>query len=227
MSEWWTYRLADFLMFAPRTYYRLVELYNVDVWPLHLVAAAAGIAIVVLMRWRMSRAGRAICLLLAVAWAWVAWAFHYTRYATINWAATYFAVAFAIEAALLVAVALARRDRSHERQERDRAEVVGPSIVVVAVFVLPLAGLVEGRRWLELELFGLAPDATAVATLGALASGRVRSRWWLWPVPLAWCVIGGATSWTMRSPVAPLAPALALLAAWAAFARRSLRGTTR
>ena len=26
MSEWWTYHLRDFLLFTPRTYYRLFEL---------------------------------------------------------------------------------------------------------------------------------------------------------------------------------------------------------
>ena len=31
MSEWWTYRLSDFLLYAPRTYFRLFELYN-DTW---------------------------------------------------------------------------------------------------------------------------------------------------------------------------------------------------
>ena len=33
MSEWWTYRPSDFLLFAPRTYYRLFELYNAEIWP--------------------------------------------------------------------------------------------------------------------------------------------------------------------------------------------------
>ena len=33
MSEWWTYHLSDFLLFAPRTYYRLFELYNAAIWP--------------------------------------------------------------------------------------------------------------------------------------------------------------------------------------------------
>lgn len=34
MSEWWTYRLSDFLMFSPATYWRMVERYNREVWPL-------------------------------------------------------------------------------------------------------------------------------------------------------------------------------------------------
>ena len=33
MSEWWTYRPSDFLMFAPRTYWRLFELHNEAWWP--------------------------------------------------------------------------------------------------------------------------------------------------------------------------------------------------
>ena len=44
MSEWWTYCLSDFLMFSPRTYHRLFELANADIWPLQIVAIAAGLA---------------------------------------------------------------------------------------------------------------------------------------------------------------------------------------
>ena len=33
MPEWWTYSLSDFLMFSPRTYYRLFELHNAAIWP--------------------------------------------------------------------------------------------------------------------------------------------------------------------------------------------------
>ena len=42
MSEWWTYSLSDFLLFSPRTYRRLFELYNAQVWPAHLVAVGLG-----------------------------------------------------------------------------------------------------------------------------------------------------------------------------------------
>ena len=45
MSEWWTYRPSDFLLFSPRTYYRLFELYNAEVWPGHVLALALGLAL--------------------------------------------------------------------------------------------------------------------------------------------------------------------------------------
>lgn len=102
MSEWWTYRLSDFLMFSPRTYWRLVELYNHDVWPAQLAGLAVGFAALWLAASRRAGAGRVLAALLAVAWLWVGWAFHWQRYATINWAAQYFAVAYAIQAGLLL-----------------------------------------------------------------------------------------------------------------------------
>ena len=40
MSEWWTYSLTSFLLFSARTYYRLFELYNADVWPLQIATLA-------------------------------------------------------------------------------------------------------------------------------------------------------------------------------------------
>ena len=37
MSEWWTYRAEDFLLFSPRVYWRMFELHNTALWPLHLL----------------------------------------------------------------------------------------------------------------------------------------------------------------------------------------------
>ena len=44
MSEWWTYTLSDFLLFSPRTYYRLFEIYNAAIWPAQIVALGLGLA---------------------------------------------------------------------------------------------------------------------------------------------------------------------------------------
>src|SRR5262245_21982907 len=98
MSEWWTYRLYDFLLFTPRTYYRLFELYNAAIWPAQFVAIALGVLLLLMCA---RRAGRPATMLLAALWIWVAVAFLALRYATINWAATYAAWAFGAEAALL------------------------------------------------------------------------------------------------------------------------------
>ena len=51
MSEWWTYRPSDFLMFAPRTYWRLFELHNEAWWPAQaIVSVLAALRLVGLRR---------------------------------------------------------------------------------------------------------------------------------------------------------------------------------
>lgn len=58
----------------------------------------------------------------------------------------------------------------------------------------------------------MAPDPTAFATLGALFVLRLRHGGWLLVIPVAACLVSGATLWAMASPefwIAPLAAALA------------------
>jgi hypothetical protein len=102
MDVWLTYSLSDFLLFSPRTYYRLFELANAALWPLHVAAAALGLSLVVLLHRGGAWRGRAIAAILAACWLWVAWDFLYGRYDPINWMARYFAVGFVVQALLFV-----------------------------------------------------------------------------------------------------------------------------
>jgi Family of unknown function (DUF6064) len=85
MSEWWTYSLSDFLLFSPRTYYRLFELYNLAVWPWHALAIVLGVAVLVLWLRGGAWQGRIVAGILAACWLFVAWAYLLARYDTINW----------------------------------------------------------------------------------------------------------------------------------------------
>lgn len=219
MSEWWTYRLSDFLMFAPRTYNRLFELYNADIWPLQVFAVAAGIAILWLI-WRGVH-GRVVASLLAAAWILVAWAYHWERYATINTAAPYYAAGFAIEAVLLAWRAIRREGLRFDLQPAP-VRWIGFLILVAGAGLYPLLAPLLDRPWTQAEIFGVAPDPTAVATIGALllASGRIV---WLLALPLLWCAISVLTLWTMEAPDAAV-PALLLMLGAAAAIWRWRRG---
>ena len=46
----------------------------------------------------------------------------------------------------------------------------------------------------------MAPDPTAVATLGVLLLASGRGRWSLLVVPVLWCAISGATLLAMKAP---------------------------
>ena len=199
MQDWWTYRLSDFLLFSPRTYHRMFELYHEQIWPVHLIvlASIAAIAVLLLRRnneWR----NRAIIALLAACWLWVAIAFHLQRYTPINWAAKYFAALFVAQAILLLWYGVARQ-RLDFRLSRDRATYIGFGLLVVAIIIVPAAGVLAGRAWRQVEMPGLTPDPTAIATLGLLALSAPRAPRALLVIPLLWCAIGAATLWALGS----------------------------
>ena len=219
MSEWWTYTLADIKSFSLQTYYRLFELYNAAIWPAQIVGIGAGLAIWALPgprrhTWR----GRAIAAILAGCWLWVAIAFHAHRYATLTWSARYYAWGFGLEAALLLWTGVLRGRLVFERRP------AGLAIFLFALVVQPLIGLLLGRTWRQVEIFGVAPDPTAIATLGLLLLATGRVRWELMVVPLFWCALSGATLLSMKAPDAwiPLVAALLVvsLVAWRTLARR-------
>lgn len=218
MSEWWTYGPRDLLLFSPQTYYRLFELYNLEHWPLQIPALTFGVAVLALWRRGGEGAGRGIALILAVCWLWVAWRFHWLHYASINPFARYAALAFAFQALLLLWLGSVRGRL--KPLPVDRVAGAGLGIVLFALLIFPLLGPLLGRSWTQAEVFGMAPDPTALATLGVLLIAGVRPVWSLVPIPVVWCLISGTTLWAMDAPDFALVPLLALLAVGLAAARR-------
>ncbi|TIQ92165.1 MAG: hypothetical protein E5X44_15645 [Mesorhizobium sp.] len=220
MSEWWTYRLEDFLLFSPRVYWRMFELANAAFWPLQLLTLAAGLAIVLLVLRRPRRHGLWIALVLAGLFAFVGWSLLWRRYAAINWAIAYVAPAFGLQALLLVFGA-ARGGLAFDR--RDLAARLGLLIAVVGLVVYPLLPPLFGRPWASAEVFGIAPDPTAIAALGVLlaASGVLVPL--LLAIPLLWLLLSGLTLHAMGDPQAWLP----LLAAAATVAAMTLRRIAR
>jgi hypothetical protein len=202
MSEWWTYSLEDFLLFSPRVYWRMFELHNAAVWPLHVVALLLGAAILVWVVRPRPWSDRAIAVILGVAWIWVGWAFLWNRYSGINWAVAYVVPAFAAEALLLIWIG-GLAGRLHFRARRTTSGVVGLVLILYALILHPFVAKLAGRSFAAAEVFGIAPDPTAIATLGLLAVASVSGPVWpLLVVPLAWCLVSGATLYALRTPEA-------------------------
>lgn len=197
MSQWWSYGPRDFLMFAPRTYWRLVEIYNHDLWPWHAPVLLATAVLV----WHAARRGtgaqRMVCAVLALAWLWVAWGFQWQRYASINWGARYLAAAGFCQAALLLLAAL--RTPPGPLPIDDRGTRAGVWLALAGAALYPLATAAAGAAWSRAELAGLMPEATAVVTLGLLAATRPRQ--WLWLTALPWLtlLLGTVTLWLLAA----------------------------
>jgi hypothetical protein len=213
MGEWWSYSVSDFLMFAPETYFRLLERHNAALWPAHLAAAAAAVLLPLLARRPGALVGRLLTLGLAVAWSFVAWAWFLERYAQIDLSAPYLAAGFAAQATLLAGFAVAGTPRfSWGAGARSWA---GLGLLLFGLVLFPLLGPgLAGRPWVQAELFALTPDPTAIATLGLLLMTPAGARWVLAPLPLLWCGLSGLVALAMGDPlgwVTPAAGGLALL----------------
>ena len=198
MQDWWSYTLSDFLLFSPRTYYRMIERHNEAVWPAQLLTVALGIGILGALRKPSTTQGRIIAGILALLWVWVAWAFLLQRYATINWAIKYAVPFFVLEALLLVwwgviggKLSFAVRPEASGR--------LGAALLVLSLLLYPALAAIFGRPWEQAEVFGIAPDPTVAATVGLLLLPKSRFRWGLLPVPVLWCGITAATLWAMSA----------------------------
>lgn len=223
LDELGSYALSDFLLFSQETYFRTFELYNQTYWPLHLVMAAAGGFVLYALYFRHEAGLHRIAFgLLAALWAWVGWAFHLERYATIHLAAPYFAALFAVGAVVILLAGLVQ-PRSRRTDTPSIREVgvstAGAVLLAYAILLHPLSGLLAGRAWTELSLFGMGPDPTVIGTMGAALMLAGRRRWLILAVAVAWCLISTLTAYALGS-IEAVAPAVIAAAAVALSWRR-------
>jgi len=193
VTEWWTYRVRSFVLFSARTYERLIEAYNAELWPLQAVVWLAAVAALAwLARGPSAARDRLVLGGLAAAWSAVAWAFEYRRFAAINWAAGYAAMVFAAQAAALLWLALRSRVALRRGARIDRA---GLAIAALGV-AYPLLAPATGRPWTLAEVVGFMPAPTAIVTLGCLLRAKP-ARTPLLVVPIATCAFEGALAWAL------------------------------
>ena len=199
MTDWWSYRPSDFLLFSPTTYWRLFELENTAVWPLPLVTLLTGLAVLGLTFRPPVWIGRPLALLLGLAWAWVGWSFLWQRYAPINWAAGYVAPLFALQALIFVWIAAARAGCRPGVSATPPA-FLGRTLLGYAVMLHPLTTILADRPLAGAEIVGIAPDPTAIATVGvALLMQPGVERWLLMIIPSLWLSASAATLLTLNS----------------------------
>ncbi len=212
MSEWWAYRPGDLLMVSLRVYERLFVLHNQALWPAQWLALALGAGLLLAL-WRPAAGRLRLALpVLAVAWVFVGWAFLWQRYAPVNWGIHYLVPLFALQALLLLVMAMGRGARV-PASRRGASRWPGLGLVAYAVFVHPLTALLRGHGLDGAEVIGLAPDPLAIATLGlAVLVQPARHGWALLVIPALWCLTSAATLQLLGAPGAWLPLAAVVIA---------------
>jgi len=197
MSEWWTYRPEDLLLFSPRTYWRLFELANAELWPLQILIFGVGALMLIRVVRPTPWSDRVISGMMASAWTITGFRFVGNLYAQINWAAAYTVPIFATEAALLLWFGVIRR-KLQFHLVRNLPSALGLGLFTYALLLHPLVAPLAGRPFAAAEIIGIAPDPTAIATLGLLAMSRPgKAIWLMFLAPGLWCLVSAMTLFTM------------------------------
>lgn len=177
----------------------VIEQYNADLWPAHLVALMlATLAILLTMRPRV-QGGRFIAAILAAAWIWSGLVYLNNHYAELNWAGRFYAIALGLQAVWLLWIG-ALRDRLAFGTSRAPSAWVGLAAALFALAVYPLIDIATGAPWQQAQIVGLMPDPTALFTLGLLMTCAPRLPWISVAIPVAWLLWSGTWAWLMEAP---------------------------
>lgn len=201
MSDLLSYSVSDFVSFSMEPYLALYKLYNDAIWPMQVVAAILTVLIFLIV-WRgkdLSMAYTRISYaVLAAMWCWIATKFHLERFATINIGAGIYAALFYAQAAFLLITALTAQTMTLVNQTGLLA-TFGRFIFVFGIAIWPIASVAGSGDVSYLHQFGLAPDPTALATLGIVMLATNRAKYLLSVIPLIWLGLAATTYFVLRT----------------------------
>lgn len=185
--------------FSIEDFFGVFARYNDAIWPVQLVAYAAGIAAIALLftgpRW-----GRSVVLaILALFWAWNGIAYHWLFFAEINPAAYGFGTLFVVQAVFL-AVAAVKGGALRIDGRISIRSVTAWALIIYATIIYEALGYVAGHGLLNGPLFGVAPCPTTIFTIGVLLLFQGRSVVLLALIPIIWALVGTSAAILLDVP---------------------------
>lgn len=195
--------------YSPEVLDAVVRFYNETVFPAQIAAGALALIALVALRLQTRWSGRAAAAILCLFWLWCAVLWHVVQYAAINWAGTWYAVFFAVQAALLIGFGLLA-DGLAPAAAGNRVWT-GGVVAALALAAGPLTALAAGKNIGTAGYVGTGPDATAVFTLALLALAR-RPRIWLLLIPGLWLLLSLVWTFLLGAPERAVLPVIGLLA---------------
>lgn len=175
--------------------------YNRAIWPAQFVAYGLALALLWLAaRGHTGGAGsvgaRLLGLVLAAAWAWTGAVFHLQHFATVNFVAPVYGMLFLVQAVFLAWTGVLR-GRIAPRFDGSLVGAAGLAMIGYSVIGYPALALSSDEGAAGTRVIGLAPDPTALVTLGLLLLADGRAPVHLCIVPVLWTLIAGVTAWVL------------------------------
>jgi len=175
------------LPFSAAQFVEVFARYNGVVWPVAIIAYAAGIAAIFFALKPNRARGIGVGLILSAMWAFTGIGYHLLSFSAINPAARIFAVQFVIGSVVLAVASL--RGKLTFTPRRDARTIAGLALASYAMVIYPALGFVFGHGYPNGPVFGLTPCPLAIFTFGMLLlADRPPLR--LGIVPVVWALIG-------------------------------------
>lgn len=190
MGELASYQLSDFILFSQSAYYRLFELYNKAIWPLHILAFMFMLSIVYALWKKAFWSGRIIAVVLFISWIWVAIAFLFQWFYQIHIIANWYAYGYIVQAGLILWYGVIKNRLNAFLENRLRTNI-GFGLLSFALLCYPFIALISGRSWMQSELFALTPEPTVLATIAILILYKAPKI--LYTIPVIWLLLSATT----------------------------------
>jgi len=190
MDSLLSYSLHDLLIFSPDSFFKLFELSNKALWPFHIPLVLLAVVAVFLLYKGHRYAPRFILMWLAFFWCFVGYWYFSQFYKQINTYAHIGSYLFYAEAGLLMLYAVFS-NHDVQAQEKKWQRLIGGVFILYGFLIHPILSiLMWGQPLIRLELFSIAPDPTAISTIGfLLLLLTVRDFLLLMVIPCIWLIV--------------------------------------
>lgn len=181
--------------FTADQFFHVFARYNEAVWPAQIFLNLLALAAIVIIFQTRPWTDRAISIILSLLWTWMAVAYHFAFFASINPAAWGFGILF-ILGAIAFAYWGAFKGMLRFRFQRSPSVYAGAVLMVYALLLYPLIGFATGHRFPAAPTFGL-PCPTTIFTIGVLLSMITPAPRSVFAVPLLWSAIGSIAAFKL------------------------------
>lgn len=168
--------------------------YNAAIWPLQLVAYAAGAGTVVLCFFENRFANLTIGGILALMWFWMGLVYHLMFFRLINPVfAAVFGALFVLQGLLFMHAVVLRKGVKF-RWRPGFCGWLGAAAVGYAMLAYPAIAWFLGHRYPLMPAFGVAPCPSTIFTFGLLLWTGAPLRKRLLVIPVLWSLVGCSAS---------------------------------